>query len=74
MFIERRDGSGLGRGRGGGDDLVYLADLMGCESVDTRKRFYAVFRVDELARQHVQFSSLLGVLAHQCQNAQHYPE
>jgi site-specific recombinase XerD len=39
-----------------GGDLASLADLMGHESVETTKSFYAVFEQDDLRRKHDQFS------------------
>jgi hypothetical protein len=38
-----------------------LADLMGRESVETTKRFYALFQADELAREHQQFSPVASL-------------
>jgi integrase/recombinase XerD len=40
-----------------GGDLASLADLMGHESVETTKSFYAVFEQDDLRRKHDQFSA-----------------
>jgi site-specific recombinase XerD len=41
----------------GGRDLASLADLMGHESVETTKSFYAVFEQDDLRRKHDHFSA-----------------
>jgi site-specific recombinase XerD len=41
-----------------GGDLVSLADLMGHESVETTKSFYAVFEQDDLRRKHDEFSGV----------------
>jgi site-specific recombinase XerD len=38
-------------------DLASLADLMGHESVETTKTFYAIFEQDDLRRKHDQFSA-----------------
>ena len=40
-----------------GGDLASLADLMGHESVETTKTFYAVFEQDDLRRKHDHFSA-----------------
>jgi site-specific recombinase XerD len=40
-----------------GGDLASLADLMGHESVETTKSFYAVFEQDDLRRNHDHFSA-----------------
>ena len=40
-----------------GGDLASLADLMGHESVETTKAFYAVFEEGDLRRKHDEFSS-----------------
>ena len=37
-------------------DLASLADLMGQESVETTKVFYAIFEQSDLRRKHDQFS------------------
>jgi site-specific recombinase XerD len=39
-----------------GGDLASLADLMGHESVETTKSFYAVFEQEDLRRKHDRFS------------------
>jgi hypothetical protein len=39
-------------------DLVSLADLMGQESVDTTKTFYAIFEQGDLRRKHDRFSGV----------------
>ena len=39
-----------------GGDLASLADLLGHESVETTRQFYAVFRADELALKHDRFT------------------
>jgi site-specific recombinase XerD len=39
-----------------GGDLASLADIMGHESVETTKAFYAVFAVEDLSRKHAQYS------------------
>lgn len=41
-----------------GGDLASLADLMGHESVETTKSFYAIFEQDDLKRKHDQFSEV----------------
>jgi site-specific recombinase XerD len=40
-----------------GGDSASLADLMGHESVETTKSFYAVFEQDDLKRKHDLFSA-----------------
>jgi site-specific recombinase XerD len=40
-----------------GGDLASLADLMGHESVETTKSFYAVFEQEDLRRKHDHFSA-----------------
>ncbi len=48
-------------------DLASLADLMGHESVETTKSFYAVFEQDDLRRKHDHFSAVRwGVEEHGC--------
>jgi len=39
-----------------GGDLASLADLLGHESVETTRQFYAVFRAEELAQKHERFT------------------
>lgn len=39
-----------------GGDLGTLADLLGHGDIATTREFYAIFQVDELARQHARFS------------------
>jgi site-specific recombinase XerD len=41
-----------------GGDLASLADLMGHESVETTKSFYAVLKQDDLRCKHDQFSAI----------------
>jgi hypothetical protein len=41
-----------------GGDLASLSDLMGHESVQTTRDFYAVFKRDELRRKHNEFSAV----------------
>ena len=41
-----------------GGDLASLADLMGHESVETTKSFYAVFEQDDLRRKHDEFCAV----------------
>jgi len=41
-----------------GRDLATLSDLMGHESVQTTRDFYAVFKRDELRRKHNEFSAV----------------
>ena len=40
-----------------GGDLASLADLMGHESVETTKAFYAIFEQGDLKRKHDLFST-----------------
>ena len=40
-----------------GEDRASLADLMGHESVETTKSFYAVFEQEDLRRKHDHFSA-----------------
>jgi site-specific recombinase XerD len=39
-----------------GGDLASLADIMGHESVETTKAFYAVFAAKDLSRKHGEYS------------------
>jgi site-specific recombinase XerD len=41
-----------------GGDLATLSDLMGHESVQTTRDFYAAFKRDELQRKHNGFSAV----------------
>jgi site-specific recombinase XerD len=44
-----------------GGDLASLSDLMGHESVQTTRDFYAVFKREELRRKHHEFSAVARV-------------
>ena len=50
-----------------GGDLASLADLMGHESVETTKSFYATFEQDDLKRKHDQFSAARWKVEQSCQ-------
>jgi integrase len=44
-----------------GGDLATVSDLMGHESGQTTRDFYAVFKRDELSRKHDEFSAVAAM-------------